>query len=155
MLASTEGLVIGSREHRLQTPPMNVKNKVTRLWDCKVGRHPSLSQEGLISPRMPSFCWSLLCCLSSVIPALCLSRPQQSCINHVIHLHWIFSPSSYFGLNDTFGKDSQMYIRIERGRKWPGRWVFMHYRSLYERPESHSATINQDEGPTGSLPARK
>lgn len=29
----------------------------------------------------------------------------------------------------------------------------MHYRSLYEQPESHSATINHDEGRMGPFPA--
>lgn len=129
----------------LTEPPMNVNGRVRRLSGWKVGQHPSVSQEILIFYHS----------LSSVISALCYKKqPSASILYHPFPC-WVFFLSSDCGLNDTFGCDSQMYIRIERGGKWPWRWVFMHYRSLDEQPESHSATISQDEGPTGSLPARK
>lgn len=98
------------------------------------------------------FCYTVCVCNKKHPSSSVVHQPQC----HSFHLLlWIFLFSAInIGLNYTFGRDSKMYIRIERGRKWPSRWDFMHYRSLYEWPESHSATINQDEGPTGPLPAR-
>lgn len=145
-------------------PHMNVHIRATRLQGWKVGQDLSVSEEIKIS--LLSFCLIpslyIINMLFSFTGCVCIRKHPSSLSPHQPQYHpfhlliWIFFLlPSHIGLNDTFGRDSQMYIRIERGRKWPSRWVFMHYRSLYKRPESHSATINQDEGPTGPLPARK
>lgn len=98
----------------------------------------------VFSPTLNCFTSQTIIWSVSSLPLITKIHHNQPIIHNVIistAAKFVF-PLFHFDQNDTFGRDSKMYIRIKRGRKLPMGWVFMHYGSLYQRPESHSATIN-------------